>query len=155
MIHLKGIESFPGNLFLCERLHSASVSRAVQCGRSDKHVEEETWKNPAVDSTSEARMGTVWRVEQWREGLEGCKEKERHIGEPLPTSVTFQIEVWSLQGSFKVFVFASEVFIPLPSLCVCVSVFLSVHARYACSYRGAVGFPGGRGSSLCELPSVC
>ena len=93
MIHLKGIESFPGNLFSCERLHSASVSQAVQCGRSDKHVEEETWKHPAVDSTSEARMGTVWRVERWREGLESCKEKERHIGETLPTSVTFQIEV--------------------------------------------------------------
>lgn len=31
-------------------------------------------KHAAVDSTSEPRMGTVWGVERWREGLEGCKE---------------------------------------------------------------------------------
>lgn len=58
-VSLKGIESFPGNLLLCERLHSASVSQAVQRGRSDKHAEEEHWKHPAVASTSEVRMRTV------------------------------------------------------------------------------------------------
>lgn len=156
MLDLKGIESFPGNLFSyelfaqCLSFPSSSVWE-IRCRRGTLG-NMQLWTPPVSQGWGQCGV--------WNDGGKVCRVVRRSkdtLAKLCPHQWHFRL--WfnhsrGHSGVIQSICVCFRSFYP-PPFSVCVSVFLSVCSRCACSHRGTVGFPGGRGSGLCELPSVC